>query len=130
MSPTVVFFDGVCNLCNGFVDWLIRMDKHGRLKFASLQGRAAGELLGPEADGLASIVVVREGQLYRESDAILVIGESLGGIHAFFAKLSALLPRRLRDAIYRFVAKRRYRIFGKRDTCRVPTAEERKRFLD
>ncbi len=127
--PTVVFFDGVCNLCNGFVDYLVKLDRKGRLRFASLQGEAAHELLGAEADALASIVVVRDGEVFRESDAVLQIGLSLGGIHANGARVARIFPRGLRNFIYRLVARNRYSLFGKRDTCRIPNADERAKFL-
>lgn len=127
---TIVFFDGVCNLCNQFVDWLLSRDRHGLLRFGSLQGKAARDLLGGEADALASIVVVRDGQIYRESDAVLIIGQTLGGVYAVLAHLFKWTPRWLRDSIYRFIGQRRYRLFGKRETCRIPTPEERARFLD
>jgi predicted DCC family thiol-disulfide oxidoreductase YuxK len=130
LSVTVVFFDGVCNLCNGTVDFLIRADKQGKLRFASLQGKAAHELLGPEADEMAATIVVSDGEIYRGADAYIVIGARLGGIYGFAAALMALLPAFLRNGVYRFIAARRYKWFGKRDTCRVPTALERGRFLD
>ncbi len=128
-NPTVVFFDGVCNLCNGFINYLMKLDSRDRLRFGSLQGEAAHELLGAEADALASLVVVRDGEVYRESEALLQIGLALGGIHALGARTARVLPRGLRDFIYRSIARNRYSLFGKRDTCRMPTAEERGRFL-
>jgi predicted DCC family thiol-disulfide oxidoreductase YuxK len=129
MTPTVVFFDGVCNLCNGFIDWLMRADRQGRLRFGSLQGNAAQELLGPEADALATLIVVSEGQIYRESDAVIAIGLALGGIHAVGARVMKLVPGFIRNRLYRLIARRRYSFFGRRLTCRLPTAQERSRFL-
>lgn len=129
-SITVVFFDGFCNLCNSFVDRVIRLDRNGVVRFGSLQGNAAKELLGAEADGLASLIVVREGDVYRGADAVIQVGLALGGTHALGAKVFGLFPSGLRNFIYRFIARNRYRLFGRRDTCRVPTAEERARFLD
>lgn len=129
-SPTVVFFDGVCNLCNRLVDRLVRLDRGGKLRFASLQGKAAHELLGAEADALASIVVVRDGDVFRESDALIQIGLALGGIHGLGARLLRIVPSGPRDFFYRLVARKRYALFGKRDTCRLPTGDERSRFLE
>lgn len=126
---TVVFFDGVCNLCNGFVDRIISLDKKYVIRFGNLQGEAARELLGAEADALASLIVVRDGDVYRESDGVIQVGLALGGIHALGAKVGAIIPPRVRNSIYRFLARHRYRFFGKRDSCRVPTAAERARFL-
>ena len=129
-SPTVVFFDGLCNLCNGFVNRLVRLDHGGRLRFASLQGKTARELLGAEANALASLVVIRDGEIFRESAAIIQIGLSLGGVHGLGALVLRLLPRVLTDFAYRLIARYRYQIFGKREFCRLPTEAERTRFLD
>lgn len=131
MGTTIVFFDGVCNLCNATVDFLIKRDKKQNLRFASLQSPAAVELLGANvSENLKSLVVVQDGRIYQQSQAIVQIGLSLGGIFAFLAKFYRLIPRPLRDALYRLLARNRYTLFGRRSTCRVPSESERSRFID
>lgn len=128
----IVFFDGYCNLCNGFVDWLVRRDSQGQLKFASLQGETAKEKLDAslvsEGSDVNTMVYLRENDLYQKSTAVLFIVGDLGGFWRL-AKMLFIFPRFLRDLIYDFVAKHRYKIFGKRETCRLPTPEEKARFL-
>jgi len=122
----VVFFDGICNLCNGWVDFLLpRLKVDSSLTFASLQGKAASELL--KNPGLTSIVLWEDGAVFTESDAILRI---LGDLRRPWSwlRIFRVIPRRLRNALYRGIARRRYRWFGKRETCRVPPPEERARF--
>lgn len=126
----VLYFDGYCNLCNGAVDFLIRRDRKGRLKFASLQGETAARRLPADLVQNLGTMVLQEqnGTLYTESGAALRAAASLGGVYAL-ARLLFLIPAFLRNPVYRLIARNRYRWFGKRDTCRLPTAEERARFL-
>ena len=127
----VVLFDGVCNLCNDAVDFVVRHDPERRFKLASLQSDAGQALLaryGLAEDPPDSIVLVERGRVYLRSTAALRIAAGLDGalplLQAFLA-----VPPRLRDAVYRYIAENRYRWFGKRETCRLPTPEERARFL-
>lgn len=126
----VLFFDGVCGLCNATVDRLLRWDHAGVLRFAPLQGETAARML-PESDvrGLASVVLVDEAGTHRRSDAIVRLLRHLGGGHRVSAAVLWVVPRPMRDLGYRLVAKTRYRIFGRKETCRLPTAQERERFL-
>jgi predicted DCC family thiol-disulfide oxidoreductase YuxK len=134
-KPTV-FFDGVCGLCNGFVDFVMARDPGGVFRFAALQGETAAIKLGralrdnPESDtaGLRSIVFCDENQIYRKSEAVLRIVATLGGIWTL-ARLLQWVPKTLSDAVYDFVARNRYRWFGKREACRLPSPVERTRFL-
>lgn len=127
----IVLFDGVCNLCNWAVQFIMDRDREGAFKFASLQSRTAQRLLSDarELEGIDSVVLVEGGRCYVESSAALRIARRLWGpwkvLYVFI-----VLPRFLRDAGYRFIAKRRYQWFGKRDQCRVPTPEERGRLLE
>jgi predicted DCC family thiol-disulfide oxidoreductase YuxK len=129
----VVLFDGVCNLCSGTVNFLIDRDPRGELRFAALQSPAAAALLrslghpppGPEPD---SILLVEGGRVYERSTAAIRIARHLGGAWRLLGLL-VVVPRPVRDAVYRFVAARRYRWFGKADACRVPTPELQARFL-
>lgn len=126
----VVFFDGHCNLCNRFVDFLISRDVEHRLKFAPLQGRTAEARLAPEyRERLGTVVLEREGKAYIRSTAAILAVAELGGFWQL-AKLCLIVPKFLRDLVYRYIAKNRYLWFGRRDTCRLPTDEERTQFLD
>jgi len=127
----IVFFDGVCGLCNRFVDWVITRDGRGQFVFAPLQGSTA-RAMGVEprtADpALWSIVLVDDSGVRERSDAVLVIAAGMGGVYRLASALR-WIPRPLRDWIYDRIARRRYRFFGKRDACRMPTEAERDRFL-
>ena len=125
----IVFFDGVCGLCNRFVDRLLRVDPKGLLRFAPLQGSTAHERLpAGMADAMESIVYLRDGVVLQRSDAALRILVDLGGWRVLYRALF-IVPRFLRDAVYAWIARNRYRWFGKRDACRLPTPEERARFM-
>ncbi|MDX2007487.1 MAG: thiol-disulfide oxidoreductase DCC family protein [Meiothermus sp.] len=131
---TVVLFDGVCNLCNSTVQFILRHDKAERFQFASQQSAAGQRLLGAHGllgqDALAESVVVVEGdKVWLESDAAFHILYRLGGVWSIPAVLW-FLPKGLRDWGYRLIAKNRYKLFGKRDSCMIPTPELRRRFLD
>jgi predicted DCC family thiol-disulfide oxidoreductase YuxK len=128
----IVFFDGVCNLCNGYVDFMLRHDRKGRFLFAALQGRVARARLGdnlPTSGELASIVLLDEQGLHAKSEAVLRALMGMGGAWRLLRPL-LFLPPGLRDTLYDFVATHRYRWFGRRETCRLPRASERRRFLD
>ncbi len=126
----IIFFDGVCGLCNSFVDVIFKADDNGIFRFSPLQGETAKKYITelPEQAGEWSIVYVDEDNIYEQSDATLKILKRLGGIWSVLSIFS-FLPRGCRNFIYRLVAINRYRIFGKRETCRVPTEEEKARFL-
>lgn len=125
----IVFFDGYCNLCNGSVDFLIKRDKKHKLRYASLQSETAKEFIPENLRKEDSIILYSEGIFYLRSDAILEIGRVLGGIWSFGVALK-LLPAEFRDWCYMKIAERRYRWFGRRDTCRLPTPEEKTLFLN
>lgn len=132
-THALVFFDGVCNLCNGFVNFLIDHDPEGQFKFAALQSEAARPYLqafdvDPEA--LDSVIVIEKGRLYRESTAALRILRRLGPPWAVLYYAFIGIPRPLRDLVYRYIALNRYDWFGKRDQCRIPTPDLKARFLD
>lgn len=128
-GSAIVFFDGVCNLCNATVDFLIRR-KSKHLYFASLQGKTAEARLGSvRVQALSSVILFRRGAIYEKSDALLEICTLLGGAWTFF-QIFRIIPRNLRDYVYDFIASHRYEWFGKRETCRLPTPEERTQFLD
>lgn len=128
----VILFDGVCNLCNGFVQFVIPRDPRARFRFASLQSSAAAALLngrrsrGPLPD---SVLLLQDGRLFTQSDAALRVAKGLT-FPWNLAYAFVVVPRPLRDVVYAWVARNRYRWFGKRDVCMVPTPELRTRFLN
>lgn len=133
-APTdaVVLFDGECNLCNGAVGFLIRRDASGRLKFASLQsevGAALAASVGVDATALSTFVLVEGGQASVRSTAALRVVRYLRFPWPVLS-VFRLVPAFLRDPVYRWVAANRYRWFGKRSTCRLPSPEEASRFLE
>lgn len=125
----IIFFDGVCGLCNRFVDHLLRIDRRRAFRFAPLQGRTAQELLAPGANtDPESVVYLREGKALQRSEAALRILIDLGGWRKAYGAL-LLVPAFVRDAAYGWVARNRYRWFGRRAQCRLPAPEELDRFL-
>ena len=128
----VVLFDGVCSLCNGTVDLLLARDARRRLAFGSLQSDGAQAYLaraGRDADALLDSVVLIDGDgVHERSEAALRIARALGGPWALLAGLR-VVPAPVRDAVYDWVAARRYRWFGRRETCRLPSPAERDRFV-
>jgi predicted DCC family thiol-disulfide oxidoreductase YuxK len=125
----VVFFDGVCGFSNASVDFIIAEDQRGRIRFAPLQGETAQQAVGPLTGDPDSIVVQEGGHIYRRSAAAVRIMTALGGVWRPLGILLGLVPRPLRDLVYDWITRNRYRRFGKRDTCRLPTLDERPRFI-
>ena len=131
-APPIVLFDGVCNLCNGSVQFLLKRDPEGRFRFAALQSDAGRRLMaehGLAADTLSSVLLIEGGRVWHESSAALRIARHLPGAWKLL-RVFAIVPRPLRDAAYRWIARNRYRWFGKRDECMVPRPGDRERFLD
>ena len=121
----IILFDGVCNLCNGFVRFLLPRDTDGLFRFASLQSDVGTELLadhGLPTDELESIVLIEGDDCYVKSGAVIRIAQLLGGVYRLLGPFR-FLPRAIRDRAYDFVAARRYRWFGKRDQCAMPPAD-------
>ncbi len=131
-AGAVVLFDGVCNLCNGAVNFIIDRDPGSHFRFAALQSEQAAALLAPlgrvpEVEP-QSFILVEDGKVYERSTAALRIARRMrGGWKLLYAFM--VVPRPLRDAVYRLVARNRYRMFGKAESCRMPTPELRARFL-
>ena len=130
-TQALILFDGVCNLCNGFVQFVIARDKHGYFKFTSLQSEAARLYLqkcGIPANALASVVLYEDGKCYTQSTAALRVLKKLsGGWPAMFGLI--IVPKFIRDLVYNFIANNRYRWFGKQESCWLPTPELKSRFL-
>jgi predicted DCC family thiol-disulfide oxidoreductase YuxK len=126
----MVFFDGVCNMCNGLVNFVLRHDHKQQYQFASLQGATAARVLPEHWRASLATIVVKDGEkIFTESDAIMHLLRDLGGFWQILSWLR-FLPKGLRDWGYRLVAKNRYRWFGKKEFCRLPTASERGRLLE
>jgi len=127
----IVLFDGVCDLCNGFVQFIIRRDPKARFRFGALQSAEAKDLLRGSpirAEDLETVVYLRNGPPLTRSTAALRILGDLGGAWPLCLVL-LVVPPFIRDGVYRWIARKRYAWFGKRDTCMVPTPELRARFI-
>jgi len=128
----ILLFDGVCNLCNGAIQFIIPRDSEGTIRFAPLQsdlGETVRESAGLSTDDLETVVLVDDGMAYTKSDAAIRVGERLGGIYRLLS-LGRLVPRGLRDRIYDFVAENRYDWFGKKDQCMIPDDDVSDRFIE
>jgi predicted DCC family thiol-disulfide oxidoreductase YuxK len=129
MVRAVLLFDGVCTLCNGFVQFVIQRDPAGRFQFAALQSDAARRLLRAAPHPLPdSLVLVENGRVFMKSTAALRVVRGLSFPWPL-ASVFVAVPRPLRDWVYDIVARNRYRWFGRREVCMVPTPELRARFL-
>lgn len=127
----ILFFDGVCNLCNASVQRVIKADKKEVFRFASLQSEAAQELLadtGLNPQELKSVILYHQDKFYTRSDAVLESARLLGGGWSLLY-ICKLIPPFIRDTIYDWVARHRYRWFGKQDACMLPTPDLKRRFL-
>lgn len=131
-SPSsIVFFDGVCGFCNHTVNFLMARDTGRRLQFAPLQGTTATDRLPSKIrTDLNTLVFLRGENVYVRSAAVVRILNTIGGVWTIAAGLLWLIPLPLRDLGYRICARLRYRLFGKLEACRLPTAEERGLILD
>ena len=127
-----VLFDGVCNLCNGTVQFVIKRDRAAIFRFASLQSDYAQRLLRQvnlPANQLYSVIVFEDGVAYQKSDAALRIARHLSGFWRWLY-IFRFVPKFIRDGLYNFIATNRYRFFGKQDHCMIPTPQLRARFVD
>lgn len=138
--PPIILYDGVCGLCNRFVQFILRRDPDAIFRFASLQSAFAARILADcnlEPDQLDTLYVVVNPDsgpaselLLSRSDAAIFVLKHLGAIYRLAAFSLQLLPKFLRDSAYNAVARRRYRIFGRSDNCPLPSPQDRNRFLD
>ena len=127
----IVVFDALCPLCSANARFILRRDRRRSIRLASLQsdaGRALYQRFGLDADDPDTMLVVDGDRLHRDSDAVLAIARAVGAPWSA-AAAARLVPRAFRDAAYRWVARNRYQLFGRRDTCWLPTAEYRDRLL-
>ncbi len=125
----IVFFDGICALCNSTVDYIIQKDKNSIFLFAPLQGKTASKMIPEKATSLASLVYFRHGEVLEKSTAAIRIFSDLGGLRKLYLAF-IIIPKFLRDVIYSLIAKNRYKWFGTRDHCRIPEVWIMNRFLE
>ncbi|MCW3073056.1 MAG: thiol-disulfide oxidoreductase family protein [Flaviaesturariibacter sp.] len=128
----VILFDGVCQFCNGMINFVIKQDKKGHFRFATLQSEAGQRLLqeyGLDQVGFNSFVLIQNGKAYQRSTASLKV---MNGLPWYWKEVQVLriVPAFLRDQIYDWVARNRYKWFGKKEVCMVPTPDLRSRFLN
>ncbi|MBK7871682.1 MAG: thiol-disulfide oxidoreductase DCC family protein [Saprospiraceae bacterium] len=127
----ILLFDGVCNLCNGFVQFVILRDPKAKFRFTALQSEVGQELLQearmPTKD-LSTVVLWENGKFYTHSDVPLRVAKGLGGWWSLLV-IFRIIPKFVRDSIYNWIAKNRYRWFGKQESCMIPTPELKSRFL-
>lgn len=132
-NKKIILFDGVCNLCNGFVQFIIKRDKEDVFRFASLQSDIGQKLLSERhIDGsvIDSVVLIEPGVAYYvKSDAALQVGAQITGYRTI-SRVLYLIPSGLRNIIYDLIARYRYAWFGKKDACMIPTPDLRAKFLD
>jgi len=132
LKSKIVLFDGVCNLCSGSVQFIIKRDVKKAFKFASLQskfGQQQLDVFNIDKNLLHSIILVSGDHFFQRSDAALEIAKQLSGAWPVLYGFK-ILPRFLRDGIYNLIARNRYRIFGKKDSCWIPTPDLKERFLE
>ena len=129
-NEKLLLFDGVCNLCNSLVLFIIKRDPKSQFKFAALQSACAQTFLkkfGLESANLNSIVYIKDEKYFLKSSAILYTLRDLGGVWKFFFIL-IVIPKFIRDFLYNLIAKSRYRIFGKKESCMIPNPKISERF--
>ncbi|WP_047981513.1 thiol-disulfide oxidoreductase DCC family protein [Ornithinibacillus contaminans] len=127
----IIIFDGECNLCNASVQFIIKRDPTARYKFTSLQSEIGQQLLQENRipPTLDSFIYIENEKVYSKSTAALKVCRRLGGLWKL-AYVCIIIPRPVRDLVYEWVARNRYKWFGKRDSCMLPSPELRSRFLD
>ncbi|SHG33556.1 Predicted thiol-disulfide oxidoreductase YuxK, DCC family [Salegentibacter echinorum] len=132
-NKKIILFDGVCNLCNNVVTFVIKHDKKDVFRFASLQSELGKKLVAErdlDPNDLDSVVLIEPGvAYYRKSTAALEISRELSGGYSLL-KNFLFIPEGLRDSVYNFVANNRYKWYGKKESCMIPTPELKAKFLD
>ena len=128
-TQPVVLFDGICNLCNKSVQFILRYEKNATLKFTPLQSDTARQILSSFQNEMItdSVLLIENNHLYQQSTAALLIAKKLKYFWVLYPLI--YIPRKIRDSIYKYVAKNRYQWFGKRETCMIPDKDLTQRFL-
>lgn len=127
----IVLFDGVCNLCNGYIQWIIKRDPEGIFRFTSLQSEIGQDLLQKhqlDTKDLSTVVLIQNNKAYTHSNVALHMFKMLGGAWSLLYVFK-IIPRPLRDAVYNIIARNRYKWFGEKTECMIPTPELQSRFL-
>ena len=127
----VIVFDGICNFCNAFVDFVIRHDPQRKFKFGTLQSEPAQKILrklGLHTEEFETFLLIEDDRIFTKSTAALKIAKHLGGFWSVFT-VFFIVPRPIRDGAYDVIARRRLRWMGRRDACRVPSSSEQDRFV-
>ncbi len=130
-SYPVVLFDGVCNFCNNTINTIIKLDKKSVFKFAPIQSDIGQQYLDAHRfapKDMGSVILICDGNVYTKSDAAMQTFKHLGGWWRYL-RILTFVPRPIRNAVYDFIAKNRYKWFGKKEECMVPTPEVSARFL-
>jgi predicted DCC family thiol-disulfide oxidoreductase YuxK len=130
-SEAIIVFDGVCHLCSAWVRFLLRFDRRGTYKFASMQSESGRRLMAEQEidpDDPSTFLLLRDGVAQTDSSAVISVLTGLGGLWKIFGAL-CIVPRVLRDPVYRWIARNRYRLLGKREQCLMPQEGQRARFL-
>lgn len=128
----IILFDGICNLCSGIVLFIIKRDKKALFRFAAIQTEAGQTLLrqyNVQDEQNITLYYIREGVCYQKSTAVLYILKDLGGAWKCLFP-SILIPSCIRDIFYLFISRNRYKFFGKKESCMMPTKEIKERFID
>ena len=131
INSPILLFDGVCNLCNASVQWVLKHDKKALFRFAALQSATGQSLLqrsGLSPENFDTVVLLDGDQVFTRSDAALEIARRIGGVWSLLAAFR-ILPRPIRNAVYDWVARHRYRWFGKTESCMIPRPEWTNRFV-
>lgn len=131
VNHSIILFDGVCNFCNYWVNFIIDHDAENNFKFAALQSEKGNELLdkfNSPKDDFDSFILISNDKVYKKSVAALRIAGQLKGWPKLLIPFK-ILPAPITDLVYDVIAKNRYKFFGKREACRIPTAEEKAKFL-
>lgn len=132
-NKKIILFDGICNLCNGFVQFVIKRDEKDVFRYASLQSEIGQQLISErriDIEKLDSVVLIEPGiAYYVKSDAALQIGRQLKGYRTI-SKVLNLIPSTLRNIVYDFIARYRYAWFGKKNQCVIPSPDLKAKFLD
>lgn len=127
----IVLFDGVCNFCDSSVNFLISRDRADKFRFAALQS-PAGQALKERfkiGDDIDSVILIEDNEAYTHSEAAIRMAKALGGIWSVFG-IFGIVPAALRDPFYKMFARHRYKLFGKKDACMMPTPEIRAKFIE
>lgn len=132
MKHPIIFFDGVCNLCNSSVQFVIEHDRELLFKFASLQSEFAQSILAEQNQGIEidTIILLKDNKIYKEADAALEVLKDIDWRWKWFGKVALFFPRIFRNWVYRIVSKNRYKWFGKKESCMIPIPDLKSRFLD